>query len=348
MFQFNPNPLLGRIALLVGIASATFGLGGCDSGEPQPVDTPEQTDTLVEVESPAARDRGWTVRAPARLDRTVPESMSIYRVSAEEPVLSLADVKGTFGVVGPAAEPSLAPGVKHVQDDGVHVFYYPDGAATVHDVERATSEDRMVPLSEDELWASGEELLAQLGLDELGPIAIERDRIGTHRIQEFDSEARLQDEWIAHQSANFHQVIDGKPAFGPGSQVQMILADGGDVVGFSHAVRRLEQHQRVVVDAPEVAVRRFVDRAATTHRLGLNRAAIRGVYQLDVTDVSLGYFLPAPGAEVDTVEPVYVLKGKIYGDGEFETPYSTDLTWFEPAVEGRELPTLDVRPLAHH
>lgn len=348
MFQFhsNPSPLLCRIFFLTGIAVAGLGLGGCDTDEPLPVDTPEPTDDLVEVESTSALDRGWTVRVPAKIDRTVREQMSIYRVATTEPALSMAAVQDAFGVDGPTDEPPMAPGVKHIDDDGVQVFYFPDGAAMVHDIERATSEAPMTLLPEDEIWATSEVLLSRLGLDDLDTVSLQRDGIGTHRIQEYNAAAELQDEWIAHQAASFRQVIDGKPTVGPGSQVQMILADGGEVVSFSHAVRRLELDQHVVVDSPDIALHRFVDRAAATSRWGLHRAAIRGVYQLDVTEISLGYYLPAPGAEVDTVEPVYVLKGKIYGDGEFETPTSTDLMWIEPAVEGRELRSLDVRPLA--
>lgn len=333
---------VNHTAIVSGIAAAIFGLGGCDTYEPETVDTAEPNDGLAEVDSQAAFERGWTVRAPVGIDRSVAEQMGIYRVVTDEPVLSMTAVQGAFGVEGLAEEPPEAPGVAHIEDDGVHVFFFPDGSAMFHDVERSTGEDPMIPLSEDEIWAASGSLLSELGLTELGPVALEEDVIGTHRIQEYDEDAVLQGEWIAHQSASYRQVIDGRAAFGPGAQVEMILDDGGDVVSFSHAVRRLELEQQVTVDTPDVALHRYVDRAAATGRWGLHRAAIAGVHQLDITGVSLGYYLPAPGASVTVVEPVYVFEGKIYGDGEFETPTSTDLLWIEPAVEGRGLPTLDI------
>ena len=51
-------------AIVGGIAAAIFGLGGCDTSEPEPVDPPAPSSGLVQRAPEAALHRGWPVRAP--------------------------------------------------------------------------------------------------------------------------------------------------------------------------------------------------------------------------------------------------------------------------------------------
>lgn len=351
MFQLFSETNRGPKAAAVGIAAGLMGLclSACDGTPAEPaLDTAQ--DELVVVESDAALSMGWTLRMPMSLRDARPSlapTAVVYRVHPEGGVTGLDDIGAVFGVTGDPDEVEQRPGQKHAQEGDRHVYAHADGTFVFHEAERVASEDPMTPLPVDELYAIGQELIGRFGLDEVPRVSLHQGRTGEHTMELYGPDGSLEDAWIAHQAVHFEQRIDGAATFGPGAEVEIVVADAGEVVAFSHAIRALEPIDAQTALGPGEAIVRFMDRAVKTHRWNLYRVFVGSPHQLDVTDVTLGYYIPEAGHETDTIEPVYRITARMYGIDTDGTALDGEVLWYEPAIAGRSLTALAIEPITN-
>lgn len=279
----------------------------------------------------------WPVRVSAAMPQ-VPTTMVAWTTEADEPVTSLDDLSDALGLVGVPQDEDALGGFQHLVDDDTHAYVYTWGGAAVHDLVYGGTEDEIEPMSADDLWATSDALLDELGLFDVPGVDIEADRLGEHRIQAFDGQNHLLGSWIAHQVVTYTQQVDGYPTMGPGSEIRFVYGEDGLLTAFSHAVRELHEGPTLRIDSPEVAVKRYLDRAGATNRWNLYKLATPGLTRVDLTSVELGYYSPSTLETDPVLEPVYEIKGTIYGA---RGPIG-ELLWYEPAGRGRSIPELDV------
>lgn len=274
----------------------------------------------------------------------VPPRLAVYAVD-DATFVPFDTLTSVLGVEGEPETVPLAPGALHVSDDSVHLFYYPDGSAVFNDTLRDSTEEPMQPLAKDWLFEDADSLLAQLGFTDTGPVTIRADRIGHHDIEIFGANNERLGGWIAHQAAIFGQDIDGLPGFGPGAEVEVVYAEGGDIVAFSHAIRSLDISAWLPSVSPHSALQTFTARVNHGERWNLLRLRSGRVDNVTVSGIQLGYFLPGVGVDTEFVVPVYEIHGNSHGvtvDGEELT---SEFVWYEPAVAGYGVPQLKLPPV---
>ena len=279
----------------------------------------------------------WPVKVTADMP-DAPATMTAWITPADAPVTSMEALQDTFGLMGIAAEEDAFGGLTHLVDGEIHAYVPTWGGAALHDIVYGGTESPIDPMSEGELWMTSDALLDDLGLFDVDGVEIVPAALGEHRVEVFDAQHRSQGAWTAHQVVSYEQLVDGYPAMGPGAEVRLVYGEDGLVTAMSHAVRELGEGVELTLDAPEVAVKRFLDRAGATGRWSLNKLATPGLTRVELTDVTLGYYAPSTMLANPVLEPVYEIRGTIYG----AKGALGELLWYEPAATGRRIPELRV------
>ena len=294
---------------------------------------------LLAALAPHALADGVTVLDSAA-PPAVPSSLPIYAAAATQP-LDMEALRGAFGLEGELSNEALFGGLESLTDGERHAYVYDLGGVAVHDLEAMLSDAPMTPRSDEEVLEDAAALLGALGLDAVGPAALDAGRVGARTLARSDAEGELLESRTTHQGAFFEQVIGGYPGFGGGAGVEVIFDGEGAVAALSAPMRALDEAGEAALIGPGDAVASYAARVESTGRVSLAKVAIPGLNEVEITGITLGYLVPDLGSTVTAVEPVYQLTGVIRGVDEGET-VEGELVWYEPAAAGRALPDLGV------
>lgn len=264
----------------------------------------------------------------------LPADLPVFVAVVDDPLVGLDALQGHFGVTG---EPGLEEdfgGVWTVVDGNTHLYGFRDGAADLHALDVLDSLAPMTPMDDEELWRRSERLLSDLGLLEWGPVAMVPVRTGGQQIGEVAEDGGMTSVWTTHRSAYWGQRVEGLPTFGDGAETEIEFGRNAELASFSHCLRRLEELGRVAPDPASVAVERFLSRAAREGVWSVYTATMPPVESLEVTEVTLGYYVPAPDDEPVVMGPMYEIRGTFTGRAADGSQVLTDLLWYEPAIAG--------------
>jgi hypothetical protein len=264
--------------------------------------------------------------APARMER--------YAVEPGADADQLDLLGALFDLSGPVVAEEALGGLLHAEGQGSHLYVYDHGGAAYHDLLLGNGEAPIRPMPEDWLWSEADALIASMDLFDRGPVSLVPDQAGAKVGERFGADGRSQGRFIAEQAVRYTQTVDGWPATGPGADLLLTFGEGGVITSFSHGVRALSPIGEAPIQSPAEAVATWARRAQRTGHYNQHLVATPGLEQVDVEQVDLAYFLPAPGVAIEEVEPVYVLTGTVhFGQGQ-----TADLLWLEPATRGAALP----------
>jgi len=285
----------------------------------------------IELSRPFEEFAPWPgeITAPAI---EVPHEMPVFAVVLDQPLVDLEGLKSAFGVDGVPFPEEEFGGVWHLVDADKHLYLFRDGAADLHVLEVLETIDPMTPMEDEELWDRSQGTLSDLGLLEWGPVEVSPVRTGDLRMEITDGPGAGGAPWTTLRSAFWAQRIDGWPAFGPCSEIEVGYGRDRELAIFSHCMRRLEDVGRFVPDAPEVALERYLERARLEGYWTAYLTHLHSVESLEITAVTLGYWLPESGDAFNAAAPFYEIQGVFSGLDEDGSPVLTDMLWYEPAL----------------
>jgi len=274
-----------------------------------------------------------TVTVSASLPEA-PTDVRRYGVDTSSSVLVGMDaLQDTFGVTALPLEEELFGGMEHAAEDDLHCYAYAHGGADFHDAALLGSEEAIDTRSDAAVLAEAEELFEALGLAPSGTVELVAVGVGAHTVSMVDNDGSDLGSWVAHQVAVFTQEIDGLPTFGPGAEASVVTQGEGVFASFSHAVRNLEDLGAAdLLDASD-AVSNYTDRVGEG-RYSLLKLAIDGPESVEITDVSLGYYVPGNDGAVSELVPVWRLAGTVTA----EDGTTGDVLWLEPALADTDIP----------
>lgn len=289
---------------------------------------------------------GSALAAPLHLDvtatlPTAPSEMTLYETVEIDPADALQDFAIWFDFTRPL--PLLDPldDSVHARDGARFLWSYPDGGIQYDDTGHLSSERPIRPRSTTELWTKADRILDDLGLFDASVITLDRGRVGASVAEAFDAQGNSLGRQLTGQSVSYRYLLDGWTVFGPGGETTVEFDDVG-LVSLSDAQRTLAPVDTVTPDAPEVAIARWLDRAEQEDRWTEYLSWVPAIEAVRLTSVRLGYFAPPTGAQCDVLEPVYEFRGVVLGHDARGKAVSVDFLWWEPAVDGRGIPSLNL------
>jgi len=338
--------MVSRYLTLATLAVVTL-VAGCNAvSNSNEASNPDADDSALKVETvPHAYlpvdQAPWPVVVSADLP-TTPAALVVYEIASEQLREQANALGAIFGVSAAPIREQMFGGVSHARDGQRHTYVYAHGGAAFHDVSLIGSEMPMEEIADERLWEDARMRIEQLGLFSIGHVELVPTKMGSHEVERINETTQSTERWISARSVVFAQMIDGLPTFGAGAEVSIVYGEGGAVASFSHAVRNVRSGVRARIDNPEQAIGRFLERAGREHRWNLLKAYIHRIKHVDIQEVRLGYYVPEATTPVETLEPVFELRGVIAGFDIQEQPMTVGLEWIEPACAERSIPSLAI------
>ena len=273
--------------------------------------------------------------APARIRRFLVSDTPVLDVEALAPAFALA---GTTEYLGDPAGPFT-----HHADGADHAFVFQRGGAVFHATSILGSETKITKRTNSQVWNSAVGLLNTLGINGYGDVyTASRGSIGKAEVTVHNPDGTTTGPDITHQVATYVLKLNNRTTFGAGGEIQVVYGRNGRLAAFQHGLRNLADGGLQTCDTPSVALDRFLDRADLDNRYNVLKNGLAAVDHADLTAVTLGYYMPDATTWTDTLEPVYEIKGTLFGTDDLGNPQSVDLLWYEPAIADGAIPSLGI------
>lgn len=274
-----------------------------------------------------------------------PGAVTVYAPSTDGSVTPIEQLQDVFGLSGLVRMDDDMGGVARLRDGALTAFAWDQGGALFSDLSVMKSQAAIQPRAEVELFSAAGAIVDELGLNAVQGVELLEGGAGKATMTVKDGQGRVRSTRITHEKASFVQVIDGLPGFGGGAWVDVIFAQGGAVAAISHTVRELEQVGELPVIPAQEALRTWERRMDETGRWDLHRSMFDEIDRVEVSQVTLGYYVPAVDELTVSYEPVWQILGTVTGEDGLGKPAVKEMIWYEPASPGRELYGIDVTPL---
>ncbi len=261
----------------------------------------------------------------------------------EEPVLAMEDLAPVFALAGSTelVDDDEDP-YQHHKDGVDHAYVYQQGGAVFHSTSVLGSESTISKRTNAQVWSSAGTLLTSLGINGYGSFTLTQGAIGKGEIINHKPDGTTVGPNLTHQMASYTVKLAGKMTFGGGSEITVVYGKNAKVAAFSHGLRNLTDGGLHPTTTAADALENMGERADLYNRFTVLKTGLDTVDHVDITGMAFGYYLPDLATFAETIEPVYEVKGIMYGFDEFGNTASVDLLWYEPALADGVLTDLNV------
>lgn len=271
-----------------------------------------------------------------------PPTMERFEVSPD-PVVTLGELAPVFQLNGQVQNSDDVGDVyAHLADGPDHAYVYQNGGAAVHATAILDQEAPIQVRSMSQVFGSANSLLSALGIGAFGPFTLHQGSLGKAQITIVKADGTIVGPNTTHQLASYSVKVNGIPTFGGGSDVQVVFGANAKVGAFTHALRNVEGGIVGPCKSASQALDDFGERAELHNRFSVLKTGLAQISRVDVSSITLGYYMPDLATAASTLEPVWELKGALVGYDEQGKAASADFSWYEPALSDAELPDLGV------
>jgi hypothetical protein len=124
-------------------------------------------------------------------------------------------------------------------------------------------------------------------------------------------------EVVNNLVVHFNFRIAGQEVVGPGAKMSVTIGDNGEVIGVYRAWRDIESEVEVDAGTPDRALRKFMEISRDGPPNLLKTGRVKPVNKVRIQHFQVGYMLaPGPEGTRNTLEPVYIFRGKLEGHRE--------------------------------
>lgn len=272
--------------------------------------------------------------APAQVTRYIVQNEPVLTVQELAPVFALA---GSSEFVTDDADP-----YEHHADGPDHAYVYVQGGAVFHATQVLGSETPITKRSNSQVFSSASSLLTSLGINGYGPFTLVQGNVGRAEVTIHKADGTTVGPSVTHQQASYLVKLNGQTTFGGGSEISVMFGQNAKVAAFSHALRNLQNGGLHACKPASEALDDFSERADLFNRFTVLRTGLSSVNHVDITGITLGYYMPDLATLADTIEPVYEIKGVMVGQDPAGNAATAELLWYEPALRDAALPDLGI------
>jgi hypothetical protein len=124
-------------------------------------------------------------------------------------------------------------------------------------------------------------------------------------------------EVVNNLVVHFNFRVTGQEVVGPGAKMAVTIGDNGDVIGAYRAWRDIESEEEVDAGTPDRALGKFMEISREGPPNLFKTAMVKPVNKVRIQHFQVGYMVaPGPEGARNTLEPVYVFRGKLEGQRE--------------------------------
>ncbi|MCS6804322.1 MAG: hypothetical protein RMM98_02305 [Acidobacteriota bacterium] len=124
-------------------------------------------------------------------------------------------------------------------------------------------------------------------------------------------------EVVNNLVVHFNFKIEGQEVVGPGAKMSVTIGANGEVIGAYRAWRDIESEVEVDAGTPDRALSKFIEISRASPPNLFKTATLKPVNKVRIRHFQVGYMLaPGPEGSRNTLEPVYVFRGKLEGHRE--------------------------------
>ncbi len=282
-------------------------------------------------EPPVLEIDGVTVVVKTDLEQTV-QDVTVFKTDPMRSPVRLPVMQDVFGMHG-APTPAIAPVGAWMFTDaaGEHVLLVtPDGAAEYSMPAYDHASEPVDRVDDDMIWTKADALMEDLGAFDHPLIDVYALEISDEPCSgSFEECADPATAELGRQHAVYGHDVDGLPTFGAGATVSVRFAGTDEVVGMTHTLRGLRPDGRIMVIAPEDAVRSWMKACADGREWNLLEHEDYEPEVIEVNGITLGYLAPEFGTETQLITPVYEIRGVAFAEGANGELVSWDVMWHE-------------------